>query len=278
MRQKTDFRNPGWAATLALGACLVALAAGPASASPIIDGRFDAGEGYTLGRPLNFAVEGVSTIVSGGRLWTHQDATTGDVSVAFIQPLTLVDNTYGANSIGWGSAAPSGKKHNFKDLVGSDKAEFAFTDGAGNTVLSITMDYLSETSKGSGVYDCLGVTGGDGKVHVGSASDVLDANSSLDYNFNALGFALTTDSPATDANYAPNLSFPGWEFEVIYELKVAGSLFAANGYGDVTIPVAHDSPNKIGKNKTYPEVPEPATMSLLAIAAAPVLLRKRRRA
>lgn len=63
-------------------------------------------------------------------------------------------------------------------------------------------------------------------------------------------------------------------FEVIYEFKVAGSVFAGNDYAfskdQFSILVVHDSPNKIGKNKVWPSidgpinpVPEPATMLLL---------------
>jgi len=258
-----------------LGAIVLAISV-QAIAVPVIDGRFDPNEGYTTGNALSFAVERSTTIVQGGRLWRYQDPSTGDLSVYFMQPLTLVDNTYGANSIGWGSAAPSGKNHNFKDLVGSDKAQFVFTDGQGNTVLDITTDYFSETSKGSGVYDSMGVTGGkDSAVDVGSPGDVLEWSSSLDYNFNVLNHKLVVDSPATDLNYTENPGYQGWIFEVGYELRIAGSVFGANGLGDIGLTVVHDSPNKIGKNKVYP-TPEPATMLLLA-AGIPLFLKRRRR-
>ena len=259
-----------------LGAIVLLVISVQAVAAPVIDGRFDSSEGYTTGITLSFAVEDTTTIVHGGRLWTYQDSSTGDLSVYFMQPLTLVDNTYGANSIGWGSDAPSGKNHNFKDLIGSDKAQFVFTDGQGNIVLDIITDYFSETAKGSGVYDSMGVTGDkDSAVTVGSADDVLAWSSSLDYNFNVLNHKLIVDSPATDLNYTENPNYKGWMFEVGYELRIAGSVFGANGFGDVTIPIVHDSPNKIGKNKVYP-TPEPATMLLLA-AGIPLFLKRRRR-
>jgi len=253
----------------------VVLVAAEACGAPIVDGRFDSDESYTSGRWLNFAVERSDTIVSGGQLWLHQDPGTGDVFVAFMQPLTLVDNTYGAGSIGWGDDAPSGKNHNFKDITGSDKAQFQFTDNAGNTVLDVTLDYLSETSKGSGVYASLGVTGRDGNVNVGSATDVLEWGTSLDYNFNTLGFVLTANSPATDDAYTENPDYAGWVYDVIYEMRVGADVFGDNGFGDVTIPIVHDSPNKIGKNKVYTQTPEPATIALLTFGGL-MLIRRRK--
>ena len=177
--------------TAALVLCFFAMTVIPivATAAPTADGLFDPTEGYTFGRWVDFAVEikdSPTTTVSGGQLWLYEDADSGNVCVAFIQPLTLVDNTYGTNAIGWGAAAPSGKQHKFGDLKGSDKVEFLFTDGDGNTVLNVEMDYLTETSKHSGVYESLGVSGGDGKVISGSASSVLEWGTSLDYNFNTL--------------------------------------------------------------------------------------------
>ncbi len=86
-----------------------------ASAAPIVDGRFDPTEGYTTSWGLDFTVEGVPTIGSGGKLWLYEDVTSGDVTLLLSQPLTLVDNTYGENSIGWGkNVAPSGKNHNLR--------------------------------------------------------------------------------------------------------------------------------------------------------------------
>ena len=260
-----------------LGAIVLLAISVQATAAPVIDGRFDPNEGYNLVGEISFAVEKTDIIVRDGELWTHQDPSTGDLSVYFLQPVTLVDNTYGDNTIGWGrGVAPSGKNHNFKDLIGSDKAQFVFADGQGNIVLDITTDYFSETAKESGIYDSMGVTGSrDGAVYIGSAADVLAWSSSLDYNFNVLGHVLTMDSPATDLNYTENPGYQGWIFEVGYELRIAGSVFGSNGFGDVTIPIVHDSPNKIGGNKVYP-TPEPTTMLLLA-AGIPLFLKRRRR-
>ncbi len=138
------------------------------------------------------------------------------------------------------------------------------------------MDYISETSKGSGVYRSEGVAGADGDVQVGSVDDVLAWGTSLDYNFNTLGYVLTEDSPATDEYYTENPAFEGWIFEVNYELSIAGSVFGDEGFGELNM-VVHDSSNKIGQNRTYPPpIPEPATVSLLVAGAVVIMLRRKR--
>ena len=233
--------------TLALFPGLLAILAASALAGPIVDGRFDPSEGYTAGYYLDLTVEKAGVVPNAGQLWTYQDPGSQDVFAALVFDRSLVDNTYGANSIGWGSQAPSGKNHNFGDLVGSDKAQFRFKDGSDNVVLDFELDYLSSSGGG---YQSLGASGGDGKMHVGSASKILNYGTSLDYNFNSLGYQLTTDSPATDDNYTENPSYPGWEFSVVYEVQVDGSLFG-NGFGGVSVPIAHVSPNKIGRNKVW---------------------------
>jgi len=251
------------------------------AAAPVVDGRFDPAEGYTLGRWVNLDVPRAEASADPAQLWTYQDPDTFDVYACFVQPLTLVDNTYGETAIGWARDAPSGKHHNFEDLIESDKAQFVFTDSLGNVVLDATMDYLSRTHKKSGTYRSMGVTGDDGEVALGSADSVLQWGTSLDYNFNMLGFILTDDSPATDENYGENPDYPGWVFEVTYELRVSGALFGANGFGDVGVPVVHDSPNKIGKNKVCTEtggvIGEPATILTVLSGTGLLLWRRYRR-
>ena len=56
--------------------------------------------------------------------------------MAFIQPKTLVDNSYDDNSVGWGS---SGRK--LSQLQKSDGAQFVFKDVAEMTVLDLTLEY-----------------------------------------------------------------------------------------------------------------------------------------
>ncbi len=261
-------------------AILVATIGPAALAVPVVDGRLDPSEGYTTGYYLDLNVQDAGVISDQGQLWYYQDQTSNDLYVAMLQPLTLIDNTYGTNTVGWGTnVAPSGKNHKFGDLKGSDKARFTISDGAQNVVFDFTLDYISESGSAASGYASLGADSGDGKVHAGSATNLLAWGTSLDYNFNTLGHVLTEDSPATDEDYTENPGYAGWLFEVAYEFQIDGSLFANNGFGGVTIPIIHDSPNKIGRNKVYPHVdgviPEPATIALLGLSSLVFLLRRR---
>lgn len=143
---------------------------------------------------------------------------------------TFVDNTYGENSIGWGT-----RGHTFADqLTNSDHVELLLTDASGKTVMDFKEDYIHSltNNKGPGAekpgkpaddgpgkpgkvagtggapavattasagaaaitcaYDNLGVTGGDGAMVVGSSSDILAATSSVDRNINGCGYCASS--------------------------------------------------------------------------------------
>jgi len=250
-----------------------------------IDGRLGTGE-YTTAYDLTFRVEGggshSSAVPGNGQLYYRVDGQT--VSLAFVQPKTLVDNSYGEYSVGWKPSDPTAAAgHAFGDLLESDVARFVFlgSEGSTTTELDVTLDYLYET--GAATYSS-GV-GGEGGVDVGN---VLAAATSLDYNLKKFGTGnnLTVNSPKTlnqtdsaDASYGLDaadprgIDFTGWVFDVVYEMQVDISAFG----GDVTdlpsqmtIGFVHDSPNKIDQGKveiffgdpdTAPGViPEPLTM------------------
>ncbi|MBC7884781.1 MAG: DNRLRE domain-containing protein, partial [Saprospiraceae bacterium] len=153
----------------------------------------------------------------------------------------FVDNTYGTNAIGW----PGG--HTFGNLVGSDHLILSMLDGNNVKKMETKLDYISTAPTPSG-YDALGVTGGEGSMILGNSSDVLSATTSLDQNFNTYGYVLTTNSPATDANYTPNQTYPNWIYDVWYEVEVRLSVFGAAGFGKVGITGVHASPSKTGNN------------------------------
>jgi len=70
-------------------------------------------------------------------------------------------------------------------------------------------------------------------------------------------------------------------YEVTYEGRISAAAFGTAGYGDIAVPVLHDSPNKLGKNKTWTEtdgtIPEPTSMALLAAGGWLLALRRRKR-
>lgn len=256
-----------------------------AGANPLVDGKFDPSEGYTDGFWLNLAVESgkTSTIAADdGRLWFYQDLD-DNLYVNLTLPLTLVDNTYGENSVGWGRyVAPSGKNHSFRDLTGSDNARFCIYDGDGDVVLDFVLDYISSSDSAISGYATGGVEDGEGRINVGSVGDIIEVGTSLDYNFNTLGHVLTEDSPATDEDYTENSEYAGWLFEVSYEIKIDGKAFGDKGLGDITTPLMHASPNKIARDRVFSQhtsaghIPEPASMILLSLGAVGLLPNRRR--
>lgn len=138
--------------------------------------------------------------------------------------------------------------HTFDDLVGSDHVELLLTDGSGNTVMDVDLDYITADSGTSCGYRALGVKGGDGKVVTGSASAVLGAATSLDRNLNGCGYCYTTDSPATDGSYTPNPDTPAWDYRVVYEVWLDLAAFGSAGFGQAYITNVHASPSKLDTN------------------------------
>lgn len=162
-----------------------------------------------------------------------------DVSVVFNRE--FVDNTYGANAIGWESRD---KGHTFKDLYRSDHVELGLFDAAGEEVFRSKLDYLSESPSVPSGFAALGAGGGDGSLITGSADDILSVGSSMDDNLNARGYLLMDSSPATDASYTPNPEFPDWNFWVEYRARLKLSAFGSAGLGGVTMEFVHASPSK----------------------------------
>ncbi len=162
----------------------------------------------------------------------------GNYQVVLNQSLGIVNNTYGTNaSAGWGTQG-----HKFSDLLGSDQADFQFTDSKGNVVLDFLADYVSASSSFPSGYGTLGVSGGDGKVNVGSAANVLYVDTTITDNLNQSSafYGYTTNSPATtDPNDAK------WNNVDGYTVIVSKNAFGTNGFGGVSIPYVHDSPSKI---------------------------------
>lgn len=246
---------------------LSTLCAGHVYGAPITDGVFDPSEGYTTGFYLNINVENAGYADDRGEIWFYQDLESRDIYAALKLPVTLVDNSYGDNSIGWGDDAASGKHHNFKDLTSSDGAEFELFNNQGESVLHFEIDYFSG-SQGSYFSE---ISDADEGKPFANLEFVTAFATSMDYNFNTLNLALTENSPAADLEYnVLNSTQRHWVFEAIYEFKIDGDVFGDSEFGWMNVPIVHISPNKLGKNKAYIEItgepiPEPMTLILLAL-------------
>ncbi len=203
----------------------------------------------------------------------------------------FVDNSYGETAIGWGDpdeaaddpmaappdpmAAPAdpgakpkppkkGKNgHTFKDLNGSDHAEFQLFDKSGELTMQFKVDYIEPSDDVTSGYACAGVTGGEGKMIVGESDWILGATSSLDRNLNGCGLSdYLIDSPATDEFYTPNPDAPAWDYRVVYEVWVAEDPFGDGGFGDARIEYVHASPSKDEDNTLIVvpgDCPDPGT-------------------
>lgn len=197
--------------------------------------------------------ESCTTIVMGGNpnqsgidgtvkaLWTINANNTVTIKTSLDK--TLVDNTYGTNVIGWPAA------HTFTDMVTADNMQMELYDANGTKKMDFKMDYISASASAPSGYKSLGVTGGDGSITLGNASDVVSINTSLDSNLNAKGYNLTVNSPATNSSYAPNPTYPNWNFNVVYEATINLSAFGVAGFGYPKVVHLNVSPSKIGRSE-----------------------------
>lgn len=177
----------------------------------------------------------------------------GDVRFTYVQSLTVTDNTYGVNaSPDW----PSG--HKFGDLTGSDKAQFLFKDAAGNTVMQFYLDYISASTAFPSGYGTLGATGGDGKMVVGTASNIASYTTSLTLNMNQSPayYGYTVNSPVND---------PNWNYYSMYTMVIKAAAFGASGFGSAEVVDQHNSPSKLGVNALNPEPVDTAVTNTVVV-------------
>jgi len=193
MRSRTNTRRQ----ILALAAAVTL--ASPAGQAFIADGRFDGtAEGYSLGFDVSFRLDD-GNIVQGGRLYFGTDtAGSGDHYLYFAMPTDFVDNSYGANAVGWGN-----KGHRFKDLLKSDAvggrpnkpALERFTlRPLGHNPLELTIDYIAQDDSGptrtfrsAGIQgDGGGISSSEGSVQSDpdgiAATAVKEIATSMEYN------------------------------------------------------------------------------------------------
>ncbi len=198
-------------------------------------------------------IQGVDTPM--GTLITEVMAN-GDVKATLLQDRNLIDNTYGANAVGYSGS------HSFGDLVHNDRARFQFENRDGQVVLDFEVDYISASASYPSGFGTLGL-GGDGRLNVGNASDILSFDTSISRSLNQAPefYGYTENSPAPEAD------FPAWEYENSYEVVVSGAIFGPSGYGRVNVPMIHNSPSKLKTNEQYP-LPCDSCVTNTAVAVA----------
>jgi len=279
----------------------------PAASAVSVDGIVTASDGYGIPTSYDFKVENVSDLVAGGSLWLARD--NGDLCVAFSLPVSLVNNHYGKNdgkkTYGWDM------NHKFDHLLKSDKAKFVFSSpDTGADFFGVTLDYLDENSEGKKKskvvisYDA-DQSSKDFAIDIGDEGGVPEASTSLVHNWQTFGsdfpelFGKDSASPLPDDVYVdPDTgAVLDWHYEVTYEFKIAGGVFAGLDLDDLIktpsdflrIEEVHASPNTQGgdvlsdftpvePSSAQPAVPEPLTVLglLVGLGGMTGYIRKRR--
>lgn len=180
--------------------------------------------------------------------WTT--AANGDVTIRTAVTRNYADNTYGINKIGWPGS------RTFEDLYKTDMAQIALYDEADTRRMELALDYLSPKSGTPSGYGSTGVSGGgsnaDGAMILGSAANIVSYTTAMDRNMNAFGYVTTlsshplkTYSPPTNTSYTTNAIFPGWIWDVWYEVTVKGAAFGTQGFGSPRLVNLNASPAKL---------------------------------
>ncbi len=275
-----DIKHLAMAATL----CLFIFLSGAGIASAVVvDGLIGGVPGQINGSEYDQVYLLVYTQDIGpeehiATVYTSKDAN-GDWYFALVySPEVINDNCYGTNCIGpWKirSAASNvkadgtlQKPHTFDDLLKSDHSKYIIRDTCGNTVLDFGVDLLaSRTSTpkyGSGGHNCSPYNQQcDGFITIGDKSKILKYATSTQWNMWYSGYdKTTTRSPlinetlynqtkkyqVVEINPATGKPYE-WEFLIIYEFKVDGSVFTSKGcnysyLGDMHVHDVHNSPYK----------------------------------
>jgi len=276
-----DIKHIAMAATL----CLFIFLSGAGIASAVVvDGLIGGVPGQINGSEYDQVYLLVYTQDIGpeehiATVYTSKDAN-GDWYFALVySPEVINDNCYGTNCIGpWKirSAASNVKAdgtllkpHTFDDLLKSDHSKYIIRDTCGNTVLDFGVDLLasSRTSTpkyGSGGHNCSPYNQQcDGFITIGDKSKILKYATSTQWNMWYSGYdKTTTRSPlinetlynqtkkyqVVEINPATGKPYE-WEFLIIYEFKVDGSVFTSKGcnysyLGDMHVHDVHNSPYK----------------------------------
>ena len=223
-----------------IGSTALALALSPLAVNAQVDGVTTASDGYTAGYLFDVEINNTSCAVDlsdCGTLMVNDSG--GMTQFALILPLSLKDNTYGANADGY--------NQKFSSLTGSDKL---IMDLNGN---ELAMDFLNGvTDKDDGPVFESGFTGREDSPSPGSEpSWALAAATSMEYNYlasNPDGINAPTHFGGKDSDspVAGDAAFDFWEFQHIYEWKVDNTIWENGQFSidQVGITEIHLSPEK----------------------------------
>lgn len=185
----------------------------------------------------------------------------------------FVDTVYGACSVDTGWPAKGGKKpkdpkpgmpedpnapeepapeeetpigHTFEDLLRSDHVELMLYNCDDELSMHMKVDFLDDkTATTECGYATAGVSGGEGEMFVGEASDVLAVGTSLDRNMNGCGYCELENSPCPSGDsFEPSAEAPEWDFRMVYELWIKRSAFGDSGFCRPDVEYVHASPAK----------------------------------
>ncbi|MCO5197202.1 MAG: hypothetical protein M9941_05555 [Anaerolineae bacterium] len=234
----------------------------PPFTEPIVDGIIDDAYIYNPNSTIQDYCDASGEILA--RTFTTYDINDpnyDNIYVVLEMDRTLVDNTYGTNiHPSWG-----GTSHSLSSMDGSDRAQFDLFYANGSPAYSIMVDYAENNLSTPSGWGSAGITGGEGDDQVNGSLPPLsaayfDGESSLGYDLNTFcsspsscvvdGVNLFSNSPPVDLYYEPlSPTFNDWEYSYQYEFSIDAAAFGAGGFGSVTIPFTHVSPNKVGSNE-----------------------------
>jgi hypothetical protein len=191
----------------------------------------------------------------------------GDLRATFITSENVNDNRYQES----GNPRTWNRTHKFSDLLGSDNAEFQFTNRNGDVVLDFKIDYLAIVPTAPSGYATAGVKDydkSDGKMIIGNAASVLATSTSLSNNLNSKNaqgnLVFNTAQVTVNSPTEPN---PNWEYRMIYSATVDDAAFGASGFGSFAISSVHNSPSKNGYNIEFPTPKQQPTTNQVTVTA-----------
>ncbi|ODS35585.1 MAG: hypothetical protein A7316_10650 [Candidatus Altiarchaeales archaeon WOR_SM1_86-2] len=244
----------------------------PASSQQKVDGLIGEGE-YANGSELRYFTQDIGPEEWVGKLYTNYNNTTDTWYFAFAyNPDVVNDNSYapsGTKLKTWqwkkNEYREEGQEHKFDELLGSDHLKARIYDRAGNEVLDFRIDLIAKDTS-TGEYGSCGHDKDlspykdkcEADVMFGDSAMILDSATSLEWNMQNSSYpnAATKSPDINDTLYTENGTYQVtennasgdpylWEFMMIYEWKIDGSVLGGNGLGYVDIHDVHNSPYKI---------------------------------